>query len=102
VVEVPNLEVMMSNKIHHGGRMLARIEVPFPPGPAEPRAPHVAAPWVPFEPKWEYKEMVRDLESAGLPTEADLNALGAEHWELAGVASAGTRVHFYFKRERTR
>jgi hypothetical protein len=82
--------------------MTARIEVPFPPLPAEPRGGHVQPPWVPFEPRWEYKEMVRDLETEGLPTESDLNALGAEHWELAGVASEGERVHFYFKRERTR
>ena len=82
--------------------MTARIEVPFPPRPAEPRGGHVAPPWVPIEPRWEYKEVIRDLETEGLPNEAELNALGAEHWELAGVASEGGRVHFYFKRERTR
>jgi hypothetical protein len=37
-----------------------------------------------------------------LLTEPELNALGAEHWELAGVVSERHRVHFYFKRERTR
>jgi len=82
--------------------MTARIEVPFPPRPAEPRGGHLAAPWVPVEPRWQYKDLVRELGSEELPTEADLNALGAEHWELAGVASEGTRVHFYFKRERAR
>jgi hypothetical protein len=46
--------------------------------------------------------MVRELSTEGLPTEADLNALGGDGWELAGVASEGPRVHFYFKRERTR
>jgi hypothetical protein len=59
-------------------------------------------PWVPVEPRWEYRQIVRDLESEGLPTEDELNTLGAEHWELAGVAHEGRRVHFYFKRERTR
>jgi hypothetical protein len=81
--------------------MSARFEVPFPPRPAEPRGGHMAPPWVPVEPRWEYKELVREVETEGLPTEADLNALGAEHWELAGVASEGTRAHFYFKRERS-
>jgi hypothetical protein len=46
--------------------------------------------------------VVRDLGSEGLPTEADLNALGAEGWELAGVTNENQRAHFYFKRERTR
>jgi hypothetical protein len=46
--------------------------------------------------------VVRDLDAEGLPGEAELNALGAEHWELAGVAGDGRRVHFYFKREQIR
>ena len=82
--------------------MSATIEVPFPPKPVEPERGHLAPPWVPVEPRWEYKEVVRDLETEGLPTEGDLNALGSEHWELAGVASQGHLVHFYFKRERIR
>ena len=82
--------------------MPTRIEVPFPQRPPEPRGTHVQPPWVPFEPRWEYKEVVRELDGDGLLTEGELNALGAEHWELAGVASLGARVHFYFKRERTR
>ena len=82
--------------------MSARIEVPFPPRPSEPRGGHVQPPWVPFEPIWEYKEIIRELGSEGLLREKELNALGAEHWELAGVATQGDQVHFYFKRERTR
>jgi hypothetical protein len=82
--------------------MTARIEVPFPPRPPELRTGQVSPPWVPVAPSWEYKDIVRDREREGLPTEAELNALGAEHWELAGVADEGSRVHFYFKRERTR
>jgi hypothetical protein len=82
--------------------MSARIEIPFPPRPPEPYGPHIAPPWVPIEPRWEYKDVVRDLDVEGLLTEADLNALGTDHWELSGVAGEGTRVHFYFKRERTR
>jgi hypothetical protein len=81
--------------------MSHRIEIPFPPRPPEPRPP-VSLPWVPIEPRWEYKEVVREAHTQGLPSEADLNALGAEGWELSGVASEGPRTHFYFKRERTR
>jgi hypothetical protein len=82
--------------------MSARIEVPFPPQPSEVRSGHIQPPWVPIDPVWEYKEVIRDLESEGLPSQDELNALGTEHWELAGVANEGRRVHFYFKRERNR
>jgi hypothetical protein len=56
---------------------------------------------VPVEPKWEYREVVRET-GTGLMSTAELDALGADHWELAGVVTAGDGVHFYFKRERTR
>jgi hypothetical protein len=82
--------------------MTARIEIPFAPRPNEPPSTRVEPPWVPIEPRWEYKELVRNAESAALPTEAELNALGAEGWELAGVVREGQEVHFYFKRERAR
>ena len=82
--------------------MSARIEVPFPPRPPEPRGGHISPPWVPIEPRWEYKEVVRELGSEGLLTEAELNVLGADGWELAGVTNESQRAHFYFKRERTR
>jgi hypothetical protein len=62
----------------------------------------MAPPWVPVEPRWEYKDVVRNQAIEGLPDESALNALGAEGWELAGVANEGARVHFYFKRERVR
>jgi hypothetical protein len=57
-------------------------------------------PWVPIEPRWEYKELTRNLDVEVLPTEVELNALGADHWELAGVVREEQLVHFYFKRER--
>ena len=82
--------------------MTGRIEVPFPPRPQEPRAGRIAPPWVPVTPRWEYRTVVRDLETEALPTAGDLDALGSDGWELSGVASEGSRVHFYFKRERTR
>lgn len=82
--------------------MTARIEVPFPPRPPEHRGAHVSPPWVPVAPRWEYKTVVRNLETDQLPSETDLDALGGDGWELAGVANEARRVHFYFKRERTR
>lgn len=69
-----------------------------PPVPPESR---VVPPIIPVEPRWEYHEVVRQL-GAGLMSAGELDALGAEHWELAGVVAAGDRAHFYFKRERRR
>jgi hypothetical protein len=54
---------------------------------------------VAVEPRWEYQAVVREI-TTGLLSEAELNQLGAEHWELVGVVPAGAQVHFYFKRER--
>jgi len=82
--------------------MSTRVEIPFPSRPNAPAGTRVELPWVSIEPSWEYKELTRDLQSEGLPSEAELNALGSEHWELTGVLREGERVHFYFKRERAR
>jgi hypothetical protein len=82
--------------------MSDRVEIPFPPRPEQPRDARVEPPWVPIEPRWEYKELIRDLKSEGPLSESELNALGEEHWELAGVLNEGARAHFYFKRERAR
>ena len=82
--------------------MTTRTEFPFVPRPSEPRGTHVEPPWVPIEPRWEYKDLVREADVSALPSEAELNALGTEGWELTGTVREGTRVHFYFKRERIR
>ncbi|MCI0407848.1 MAG: hypothetical protein L0191_04665 [Acidobacteria bacterium] len=75
------------------------LEVPFRPGWPSPRAAHIEPPLVALEPRWEYKDVVREV-ATGLLSEAELNVLGAEHWELTGIVPAGPQVHFYFKRER--
>jgi hypothetical protein len=75
------------------------LEIPFRPGWPASHEARVEPPRVPFEPRWEYKVEVRELAS-GLLSEAELNALGTEHWELVGMVPAGTQAHFYFKRER--
>jgi hypothetical protein len=76
---------------------------PRPPwSPAPPPLPpqsHVEPPVIPVESRWEYREIVRD-PAAGLMSTGELDALGAERWELAGVVAAADGVHFYFKRER--
>jgi hypothetical protein len=78
--------------------MTAKLEVPFPHVRPPTAGTNLDPPLVRVDPRWEYRELVRDA-GGGLPSEAELNLLGAEHWELVGVAPAGTRVHFYFKRE---
>ena len=47
---------------------------------------------------WEYKRLRRDLVQEELPIEEEMNALGAEGWELVGVVSHSNSVQFYFKR----
>jgi hypothetical protein len=80
--------------------MSARFEIPFPPLRQPEPGARMEPPSVRIDPHWEYKTIERK-GGEGLPSEAELNVLGAEHWELTGVASAGERVTFYFKRERS-
>ena len=47
---------------------------------------------------WEYKLLSRNLSKEEAPSEEELNRLGKEGWELAGVFSDSPFVHFYFKR----
>ena len=79
--------------------MTGRIEIPFPPPRSSPPG-RIEPPMVAVEPRWEYKEVVRSLKDQGPLAEAELNALGDEHWEMAGVVTTGESVHFYFKRAR--
>lgn len=45
--------------------------------------------------------LVRDLASERAPEEVELDALGADGWELAGVFMRGSEAHLYFKRQRS-
>ena len=47
---------------------------------------------------WEYKHLVDELRGDGGATERRMNALGAEGWELAGVAAHRDTALFWFKR----
>ena len=69
--------------------------LPQPPEPVPVR--RLEPPMVFVAPAWEYRQLHK---SGGVPPdEAELNALGAEGWELAGVAPDAGGVRFYFKRQ---
>jgi hypothetical protein len=51
-------------------------------------------------PVWEYKHIRRDTGAEPPLPEDELNALGADGWELTAVIPTATAVHFYFKRSR--
>ena len=69
--------------------------------PREPQNQPVRPPMIFVEKrlKWEYKQVVRNLENEKSLEEAELNSLGEEGWEMSGVAQHGTSVYFYFKRQ---
>ena len=49
------------------------------------------------QPKWEYKTLLKSSDSAP-PTEQDLNAMGADGWELVGAVTLSRHVQLFFKR----
>ena len=69
--------------------------------PREPQQNPVRPPMVYVEKpvRWEYKQIVRNLEKEQLPDEAELNELGKEGWELSGTAQQPPLAYFYFKRQ---
>ena len=75
------------------------VPTPFPPASPGPQTP-LAPPVVYVAPMWEYKHLRRDLAADPPFAEEELNALGADGWELAAVIPAATAIHFYFKRSR--
>ena len=74
--------------------MRQKFNSPTPSGPA-PITPIV---YVKDNTVWQYKLVTRNLAKADAPTEAELNALGKEGWELAGIVTDHPIVYFYFKR----
>ena len=48
--------------------------------------------------RWEYKQLVHDLEQEGLPDEEALNRLGKEGWELAAALAHEGHAYLIFKR----
>lgn len=78
--------------------MHTTLEIPFPPRPVPGPGAPLEPPLVWVEPRWEYRDVVRHVAEEGALSEAELNALGAEHWELTGVLPMGEAVHYYLKR----
>ncbi|MBX3016133.1 MAG: hypothetical protein KF832_31720 [Caldilineaceae bacterium] len=64
-----------------------------------PQAP-IAAPliYVQKPVRWEYQQLVRNLAKEATLTAAELDMLGKDGWELAGVTTDSPFVYFYFKR----
>ncbi|MFQ6113025.1 MAG: hypothetical protein ACE5NG_02925 [bacterium] len=68
------------------------------PGPPQAGLSHIPMVYVEERLVWEYKQIVRNLAKEKALTEEELNALGADGWELTGVFSDSPFVYFYFKR----
>jgi hypothetical protein len=67
-----------------------------PRDPQQPVRPPMV--YVEKESKWEYKQVIRDLEKESPLSEAELNQLGENGWEMSGVAQQPPMAYFYFKR----
>ena len=67
---------------------------PQTPQPATPQ-PHTPMVCVYERQQWEYRVIVQSAM-----TQDELNALGADGWELAGVLALPEATNFYFKRVR--
>ncbi len=70
---------------------------PREPQPLEPVRPPMI--YIEKRLKWEYKQIVRNLESEKLLDEKELNELGEEGWEMTGVAQHASLTSYYFKRQ---
>ena len=76
--------------------------IPHPVAPPPPPAGSpLPLPTVHVAPRWEYRHLERPLAELGALSPQELDALGAEGWELAGVTNDGVTVHFFFKRPTT-
>lgn len=69
--------------------------------PREPQHEPIRPPMIYIEKrlKWEYKQIVRNLESETLLDENELNALGEDGWEMTGIAQHASQTYYYFKRQ---
>ena len=69
--------------------------------PREPGQEPVRPPMIYVEKplKWEYKQIVRNLENEKPLDETELNALGEDGWEMTGIAQQPPMTHYYFKRQ---
>jgi len=70
---------------------------PYAPGQQEPIRPPMI--YIQKQLKWEYKQIVRNLDNEKPLAETELNQLGEEGWEMTGIAQHPPSVYFYFKRQ---
>lgn len=69
--------------------------------PRDPQHEPVRPPMIYIERrlKWEYKQIVRNLESEKPLDEGELTTLGQDGWEMSGIAQHPPITYFYFKRQ---
>ena len=79
----------------------------IPPLPEkEPQKERQSAPppatliYLPEKRVWQHKMIIYNLPQDTLPTEATLDELGSEGWELTAILPLDNSFHFYFKRLR--
>lgn len=77
--------------------MNGHFNVP-PQPPVQSGAVHLPVVYVSEASAWEYKQIIRNLAKEQAMTEDELNALGTDGWELAGVFTDSPFAYFYFKR----
>ena len=70
---------------------------PYEPKQSDPVRPHMV--YVKKSLKWEYKQIVRNLENEQPLDEAELNAFGEDGWEMSGIAQHPPATYYYFKRQ---
>jgi len=47
---------------------------------------------------WEYRQVTRDFSQGEIPSEDELNQIGKDGWELAGILNHAGHLYLYFKR----
>jgi hypothetical protein len=69
--------------------------------PHDPKQPEPVRPpmvYIERPARWEYKQILRNLETETPPDEEELNKLGEDGWEMSGVTQKPPFAYFYFKR----
>ena len=70
--------------------------------PREPKQPEPVRPpmiYIEKQLKWEYKQIVRNMENEKPLDEKELSELGDEGWEMTGITQQPPLTYFYFKRQ---
>lgn len=75
--------------------MNGKMGFPNPAAGSPVQAPIV---YVKDSPTWEYKRLTRNLAKEQAPTEDEMNALGRDGWDLAGILTDPPFAFFYLKR----